>query len=171
MKKIKEFFIRSRKRLIVAVSLVLILIALVNIHFIINVASTSNDECLWKGKKIGMDSIAIFFDLVKVDGVTWEAGIRNGDQLLKINGITLPDVYEAQRILNKVKEANIQGVIYYVVRGCMLYAMEYTRVKKALDKINVPVYYLDTEYTREDVGQMKTRVEAFLEMLTARVDF
>ena len=73
-------------------------------------------------------------------------------------------------LVNKVKEYNVQGVIYYVVRGCMLYAMEYTRVKKALDKINIPVYYLDTEYTREDVGQMKTRVEAFLEMLTARVD-
>jgi benzoyl-CoA reductase/2-hydroxyglutaryl-CoA dehydratase subunit BcrC/BadD/HgdB len=73
-------------------------------------------------------------------------------------------------LLNKVKEWKVQGVIYYVVRGCMLYAMEYTRVKKALDKINVPVYYLDTEYTREDVGQMKTRVEAFLEMLTARAD-
>jgi benzoyl-CoA reductase/2-hydroxyglutaryl-CoA dehydratase subunit BcrC/BadD/HgdB len=73
-------------------------------------------------------------------------------------------------LLNKVKDWKVQGVIYYVVRGCMLYAMEYTRVKKALDKINVPVYYLDTEYTREDVGQMKTRVEAFLEMLTARID-
>jgi benzoyl-CoA reductase/2-hydroxyglutaryl-CoA dehydratase subunit BcrC/BadD/HgdB len=73
-------------------------------------------------------------------------------------------------LLNKVKDSNVQGVIYYVVRGCMLYAMEYTRIKKALDKINVPTYYLDTEYTREDVGQMKTRVEAFLEMLTARVD-
>ncbi len=74
-------------------------------------------------------------------------------------------------LLNKVKETKASGVIYYVVRGCMLYAMEYTRVKKALDKIDIPVYYLDTEYTREDVGQMKTRVEAFLEMLTARVDF
>jgi len=73
-------------------------------------------------------------------------------------------------LLNKVKEWNVQGVIYYVVRGCMLYAMEYTRIKKALDKINIPTYYLDTEYTREDVGQMKTRVEAFLEMLTARAD-
>jgi benzoyl-CoA reductase/2-hydroxyglutaryl-CoA dehydratase subunit BcrC/BadD/HgdB len=73
-------------------------------------------------------------------------------------------------LLNKVKEWNIQGVIYHVVRGCMLYAMEYTRVKKVLDSVNIPVYYLDTEYTREDVGQMKTRVEAFLEMLTARVD-
>jgi benzoyl-CoA reductase/2-hydroxyglutaryl-CoA dehydratase subunit BcrC/BadD/HgdB len=73
-------------------------------------------------------------------------------------------------LLNKIKEWNIQGVIYYVVRGCMLYAMEYTRVKKVLDRIGVPVYYLDTEYTREDVGQMKTRVEAFLEMLSARID-
>src|SRR3990170_531957 len=73
-------------------------------------------------------------------------------------------------LLNKVKEWKVNGVIYYVVRGCMLYAMEYTRVKKVLDRLNVPVYYLDTEYTREDIGQMKTRVEAFLEMLAARVD-
>jgi benzoyl-CoA reductase/2-hydroxyglutaryl-CoA dehydratase subunit BcrC/BadD/HgdB len=73
-------------------------------------------------------------------------------------------------MLTKIKDWNIQGVIYYVVRGCMLYAMEYTRVKKVLDRMNVPVYYLDTEYTREDVGQMKTRVEAFLEMLSARID-
>ena len=74
-------------------------------------------------------------------------------------------------LITKIKDFNANGVIYYVVRGCMLYAMEYSRIKKALDKMNIPVYYLDTEYTREDVGQMKTRVEAFLEMLSARVDF
>jgi benzoyl-CoA reductase/2-hydroxyglutaryl-CoA dehydratase subunit BcrC/BadD/HgdB len=73
-------------------------------------------------------------------------------------------------LLTKVKDWNINGVIYYVVRGCMLYAMEYTYVKRVLDRLGIPVYYLDTEYTREDVGQLKTRVEAFLEMLTARVD-
>jgi benzoyl-CoA reductase/2-hydroxyglutaryl-CoA dehydratase subunit BcrC/BadD/HgdB len=74
-------------------------------------------------------------------------------------------------LITKVKETKASGVIYYVIRGCILYAMEYARVKKALDKLGIPVYYLDTEYTREDVGQMKTRVEAFLEMLSARVDF
>jgi benzoyl-CoA reductase/2-hydroxyglutaryl-CoA dehydratase subunit BcrC/BadD/HgdB len=73
-------------------------------------------------------------------------------------------------LLDKIKEFKVDGVIYYVVRGCMLYAMEYTRIKRILDRMNVPVYYLDTEYTREDVGQMKTRVEAFLEMLQARVE-
>jgi benzoyl-CoA reductase/2-hydroxyglutaryl-CoA dehydratase subunit BcrC/BadD/HgdB len=73
-------------------------------------------------------------------------------------------------LLDNLKEFKVDGVIYYVVRGCMLYAMEYTRIKRILDRKNVPIYYLDTEYTREDVGQMKTRVEAFLEMLKARVE-
>ncbi|MDH7606562.1 MAG: 2-hydroxyacyl-CoA dehydratase family protein [Candidatus Bathyarchaeota archaeon] len=71
----------------------------------------------------------------------------------------------------RVEERRVDGVVYHVYRGCMLYAMEYMRIKKVLDKINVPVYYLDTDYTREDVGQIKTRVEAFLEMLKSRVEF
>jgi benzoyl-CoA reductase/2-hydroxyglutaryl-CoA dehydratase subunit BcrC/BadD/HgdB len=73
-------------------------------------------------------------------------------------------------IIDRIKEYKVDGVIYYVVRGCILYAMEYARIKRVLDQMNIPVYYLDTEYTREDVGQMKTRVEAFLEMLEARID-
>ncbi|UCC57969.1 MAG: 2-hydroxyacyl-CoA dehydratase [Candidatus Bathyarchaeum sp.] len=73
-------------------------------------------------------------------------------------------------LMDRIKENKVDGVIYYVVRGCILYAMEYARVKRVLDRMGLPVYYLDTEYTREDVGQMKTRVEAFLEMLEARID-
>lgn len=72
-------------------------------------------------------------------------------------------------LLDRVKEYKVDGVIYYVIRGCILYAMEYARIKRILDNIGIPLYYLDTEYTREDVGQMKTRVEAFLEMLETRV--
>jgi len=73
-------------------------------------------------------------------------------------------------LIARIKERRVDGVIYHVFRGCMLYAIEYMRIKRALDKINVPVYYLDTDYTREDVGQLKTRVEAFLEMLKSRVE-
>lgn len=73
-------------------------------------------------------------------------------------------------LMDRIKEYKVDGVIYYVVRGCVLYAMEYARIKRILDRMGMPVYYLDTEYTREDVGQMKTRIEAFLEMLEARID-
>ncbi len=67
-----------------------------------------------------------------------------------------------------IKEYKINGVIYYVIRGCHLYAIEYMRLKRVLEKMDIPVYYLDTEYSREDSGQIKTRVEAFIEMLTTK---
>jgi benzoyl-CoA reductase/2-hydroxyglutaryl-CoA dehydratase subunit BcrC/BadD/HgdB len=67
-----------------------------------------------------------------------------------------------------ITDYKITGVIYHVIRGCHLYAMEYMRLKRVLEKENIPMYYLDTEYSREDSGQIKTRIEAFLEMLTTK---
>jgi len=119
----------------------------------------------------------ILYDPVGIDEWTWEDMI-NGIAERYLMASTCPcftskdgNEDRINWLVNKVKEWKVNGVIYYVVRGCMLYAMEYSRVKRVLDSLNIPVYYLDTEYTREDVGQMKTRVEAFLEMLSARVEF
>jgi benzoyl-CoA reductase/2-hydroxyglutaryl-CoA dehydratase subunit BcrC/BadD/HgdB len=67
-----------------------------------------------------------------------------------------------------IKDYKVSGVIYHVIRGCHLYAMEYMRLKRLCEKQNIPIYYLDTEYSREDSGQMKTRIEAFLEMLATK---
>jgi len=106
MKSLKEFFIKNRKKFIISISLILILIALTNIYFTVNVNVTSNDECLWIQKKINADSTAIFFDVVKVNGVTWNAGIRDGDQLLAINRNHLRNTLEAQRILNSLNEGD-----------------------------------------------------------------
>lgn len=72
------------------------------------------------------------------------------------------------RLQTLIKDFKVDGVIYHVIRGCHLYAIEYMRIKHLLDKENIPIYYLDTEYSREDIGQMKTRVEAFLEMLVTK---
>ena len=72
------------------------------------------------------------------------------------------------RLQTLIEDFKVDGVIYHVIRGCHLYAIEYMRIKRLLDKENIPIYYLDTEYSREDIGQMKTRVEAFLEMLKTK---
>jgi benzoyl-CoA reductase/2-hydroxyglutaryl-CoA dehydratase subunit BcrC/BadD/HgdB len=74
------------------------------------------------------------------------------------------------KLITQIKDYRIDGVIYHVIRGCHLYAIEYMRLKHLLEKENIPMYYLDTEYSREDSGQIKTRVEAFLEMLTTKTE-
>jgi len=101
MRSLKSLLLRYRSNLIVVFSLLLIGIALVSIYYTLEVRVTSNDECLWEPKKINKDSTAIFFNLVKVDGVTWNAGIRNGDQLLEIDNKLLKDRFHAQIILNE----------------------------------------------------------------------
>jgi len=103
MNSIKTTYLKWKPKLIAGFSIALIAVALLNIYYVLEVRVTSNDECLWIPKKITKDSTAIFFDLVKVDGVTWNAGIRNGDQLLMINGETLNYTMQAQDILNTVK--------------------------------------------------------------------
>ena len=92
--------LKYRSNIITIVSIVLIAVAIVNIYFTVEVRVTSNDECLWVPKKVSKDSVAVFFDLVKINGVTWNAGIRNGDQLLEIDGNTIYSTIQAQRILN-----------------------------------------------------------------------
>ncbi|MBT8382218.1 MAG: SpoIIE family protein phosphatase [Ignavibacteria bacterium] len=101
METLKSIFLKQRPNLIAVVSIALIAIAVINIYFAVAVRVTSNDECLWVSKKVSKDSTAIFFDLVKVDGVTWNAGIRNGDQLLEIDNHVLQHEFHAQGILNE----------------------------------------------------------------------
>ncbi len=106
MKNLKAIFLKYRQKLIVGFSIILIATAIVNIYYAVEVNVTSNDECLWVPKKISKDSTAIFFDVVKVNGVTWNAGIRNGDQLIEIDGVNLKSAAQAQMILNEFTSGN-----------------------------------------------------------------
>lgn len=112
MRPLKSLFLKYRTNLITVLSIILIGIALLNIYYSVEVRVTSNDECLWEPKKVTKDSTAIFFNIVKVEGVTWNAGIRDGDELLEIAGIPLGNIFQAQAILNKFKEGEYADYKY-----------------------------------------------------------
>jgi sigma-B regulation protein RsbU (phosphoserine phosphatase) len=102
MNKLKATYLKVRPRFLTWFTIALIAVSLLSIYYVVEVRVTSNDECLWIPKKITRDSTAIYFDVVKYEGVTWNAGIRNGDQLLEINGQALKNTLHAQQILNEV---------------------------------------------------------------------
>lgn len=115
IQNIKNFFEKNQKGVIIISFVLLFCIGLVNFLFIFVVNATSNDECLWEPKKFSKDSVLIFFDKVKVDGVTWKAGIRDGDQLVAINKIKLSSTFQAQRILNAYKSGEFAD--YKIKKG------------------------------------------------------
>ncbi len=57
------------------------------------------------------------------------------------------------------------GVIHYGLQFCQPYLMESIPVEKALEEDGIPCLRIDTDYSMEDVGQLKTRIEAFIEQL------
>jgi benzoyl-CoA reductase/2-hydroxyglutaryl-CoA dehydratase subunit BcrC/BadD/HgdB len=64
-----------------------------------------------------------------------------------------------------VRAYKADGVIHYGLMFCQPYLMESIPVAKALEDKNIPTLRIDTDYSMEDVGQLKTRIEAFIEML------
>jgi benzoyl-CoA reductase/2-hydroxyglutaryl-CoA dehydratase subunit BcrC/BadD/HgdB len=62
----------------------------------------------------------------------------------------------------------VDGVLYQVLKGCIIYDFELFRVEKSMREKNIPLLRVETDYNPEDVEQLRTRIEAFIEMLHAK---
>ncbi len=69
------------------------------------------------------------------------------------------------RIIDLTKEHKIDGVIYHNLRLCSVFDIQMPFVRYALREEGIPVLFIKTDLSREDIGQLKTRIEAFIEML------
>jgi benzoyl-CoA reductase subunit C len=69
-------------------------------------------------------------------------------------------------ILNTTKGFNVEGVIFYVLKCCDARLAEFPHLRERFRKeFNIPVLFLEGDYTSEGVEQMRGRVEAFMEMI------
>jgi len=79
--------------------------------------------------------------------------------------IFTPNPDRLEHIVEMYEAYKADGVIHYGLQFCQPYLMESMPVEKALEEKNIPTLRIDTDYSMEDVGQLKTRVEAFVEMI------
>lgn len=120
--------------------------------------------------------------IVGEESCVGERGSRN---LVEASGNTVDDLMEAiveryfkidcaiftpnpdrlDHIEEMVKAYKADGVIQYGLQFCQPYLMEAMPVAEALKKKGISVLQIETDYSMEDVGQLKTRIEAFIEML------
>lgn len=69
------------------------------------------------------------------------------------------------RIKQMIKDQKIQGVVYHVLRGCLVYDYEYQLIEDELGKLDVPIIRVESDYNEEDVEQLRIRIEAFIELI------
>jgi benzoyl-CoA reductase/2-hydroxyglutaryl-CoA dehydratase subunit BcrC/BadD/HgdB len=73
-----------------------------------------------------------------------------------------------RRILELAESFDADGVVYQAFAGCQVYEMEQRSISDALSGKNIPMLYVETDYSPDDMGQLSTRVEAFLESIKTR---
>lgn len=76
-----------------------------------------------------------------------------------------PNTERLDNVFAMAKEQAADGIVHYALQFCTPFTMEAFKIKKAADEREVPFLKIETDYSQEDIGQLKTRVEAFLEML------
>jgi len=76
-----------------------------------------------------------------------------------------PNDERIDSVLRLVREYRVDGVVQYVLQYCHTYNVEAVRVASALKEAGVPSLKIVTDYAEEDTGQLRLRVDAFLEGL------
>ncbi len=113
----------------------------------------------------------MFNDMVSVDEwFLYDMVDSVADRYLK--GCTCPiftkNEDRKRRIIDLVREYKADGVVYQAFAGCQVYEMEQRSVLDAMEREGIPIIYLESDYSPSHLGQLTTRIEAFVESLKNR---
>jgi benzoyl-CoA reductase/2-hydroxyglutaryl-CoA dehydratase subunit BcrC/BadD/HgdB len=70
-----------------------------------------------------------------------------------------------ERVKLLVREFRVQGIIYSALKFCDYSLFETPQVEKLSKELGLPTLVLENDYVWADIERLRTRVEAFLEMI------
>jgi benzoyl-CoA reductase/2-hydroxyglutaryl-CoA dehydratase subunit BcrC/BadD/HgdB len=79
-----------------------------------------------------------------------------------------PNDARVKSVTQLAKQFNVDGVVYYTLQFCHSYNVESVKVGRALTDEGLPMLKIETDYTMGDTEQIRTRLEAFLEIVRDR---
>jgi benzoyl-CoA reductase/2-hydroxyglutaryl-CoA dehydratase subunit BcrC/BadD/HgdB len=71
-----------------------------------------------------------------------------------------------EHLLNSME---VDGVVCHILKGQIEYDFALSRLEPLFDRMDIPVFRLETDYQYQDVEQLRIRLEAFAEMLEQRM--
>lgn len=77
-----------------------------------------------------------------------------------------PNTQRLTLLSQMIEEYQVDGVIDVILQACHTYAVESLAIKRHVrQQHDVPYMAIETDYSNSDIGQLNTRVSAFIEML------
>jgi len=67
-----------------------------------------------------------------------------------------------------IRDFKVDGVVLYIYKYCDPFGFEVPAVKSYIESKGTPVLYLEDEYSMSTIGRLRTRIQAFLELLSSK---
>ncbi len=89
------------------------------------------------------------------------------DRYLNIGcSVMSPDTNRFELLNRLTDEFRVDGVVEMTLQACHTYALETAEVRQAMRQKNLPYIHVETDYGTADIEQIKTRIGAFIEMIS-----
>jgi benzoyl-CoA reductase/2-hydroxyglutaryl-CoA dehydratase subunit BcrC/BadD/HgdB len=76
-----------------------------------------------------------------------------------------PNPERARHAVEMSRDLGADGAIHYALQFCTPYQVEGHKVGRILQDEGIPTLRVESDYSMEDVPQLRTRIQAFLEMI------
>ncbi len=99
----------------------------------------------------------------------WRALVERQLSRLPFAGIWDARPARSSFLIERVKALSADGAVFLVQKFCEAAELDYPGVKEDLEKQGIPMLVIDTDLREASLGPVKTRIEAFAEMLKERM--
>jgi len=73
--------------------------------------------------------------------------------------------FKYEYLLEYARDFHVDGVVFYVLKYCEGFPFDVPIIRDYLQEAGLPVLHIEDDYTMASIGGLKTRIEAFLEMI------
>ena len=106
-------------------------------------------------------------DTIATDGADMEQMLEKlTERYMQIDcSCFTPNDDRIDQVIKEYRDSGAQGIIDYCLQFCHTYNIEAVKLRQACEKEGIPFLAIESDYSPEDVGQLQTRIEAFIEQI------
>ncbi len=106
-------------------------------------------------------------DTIATDGATMDDMLQKlTERYMKVDcSCFTPNDDRIDQVIKEYRASGAQGIIDYCLQFCHTYNIEAVKLREACAREGIPFMAIESDYSPEDVGQLQTRVEAFIEQI------
>ena len=95
--------------------------------------------------------------------------VRIAEKYLEVPcAVVSPNTRRMEQVADTIREWKADGVVSLTLHSCNPFAIETENIRRVCEKCGVPLLHIESDFSSGDEGQIRTRLEAYLEMIRAR---